>query len=272
LRSPTPAPAHKVAGLDSEPRACWAKTHARRKEGSRLRGLALRPEFRLKARSPSIEPPGTGDDKSRGKQSSSCRASRRPQNGPSPPTERPLLGFYGLDRQLTAFRCCLELLHSSGRSGATTSPAGPHLKAPPCVTRQPPRCRVPRRPHERSGASHCCRRRRVELEPTVPAHRRSRVRCCGFARRATRASFARCPSPRQRSRVLNAERRGAKRCPRTPANTSTLARAARPGSGRVKETAACFARTRISSVRRSSRARGAVRASSRSPTTCGSLR
>src|SRR5712691_2165823 len=41
-----------------------------------LRGLALRPEFRLKARSPSIEPPGTGDDKSRGKQSSSCRASR----------------------------------------------------------------------------------------------------------------------------------------------------------------------------------------------------
>jgi hypothetical protein len=225
LRSPTPAPAHKVAGLDSEPRACWAKTHARRKEGSRLRGLALRPEFRLKARSPSIEPPGTGDDKSRGKQSSSCRASRRPQNGPSPPTERPLLGFYGLDRQLTAFRCCLELLHSSGRSGATTSPAGPHLKAPPRVTKPPPRCR-------------------------------SRVRCCGFARRATRASFARCPSPRQRSRVLNAERRAAKRCPRTPANTSTLARAARPGSGRVKETAACFARTRISSVRRSSRARG----------------
>ena len=100
MRSPTPAPAHKVAGLDSEPRACWAKTHARRKEGSRLRGLALRPEFRLKARSPSIEPPGTGDDKSRGKQSSSCRASRRPQNGPSPPTERPLLGFYGIDRQL----------------------------------------------------------------------------------------------------------------------------------------------------------------------------
>jgi hypothetical protein len=45
-------------------------------KGSRLVGLALRPEFRLKARRPSIEPLGPGDDKSRGKQSSSCRASR----------------------------------------------------------------------------------------------------------------------------------------------------------------------------------------------------
>ena len=33
-------------------------------------GLALRPGFRLKARSPSIEPPGAGDDTSLGKQSS----------------------------------------------------------------------------------------------------------------------------------------------------------------------------------------------------------
>ena len=52
-------------------------------EGSTLRGLALRPEFRLKARSPSIGPPGTGDDKSRGKQSSSCRASRLRQTRPT---------------------------------------------------------------------------------------------------------------------------------------------------------------------------------------------
>ena len=37
--------------------------------------LALRPGFRLKARVPSIEPPGAGDDTSLGKQSSSCRAS-----------------------------------------------------------------------------------------------------------------------------------------------------------------------------------------------------
>jgi len=45
-------------------------------KGSRLVGLALRPGFRLKARSPSNEPSGAGDDKSRGKQSSSCSASR----------------------------------------------------------------------------------------------------------------------------------------------------------------------------------------------------
>ena len=76
----------------------------------------------------------------------------------------------------------------------------------------------------------------------------------------TRASFARCPmpSPRRRSRVLNAERRGARRCPRTPVSTSTHVRAAGPCSGRGKVTAACSARTRISSARRSSRARSAV--------------
>ena len=50
-------------------------SEARRVERSRLLGLALRPGFRLKARTPSIEPPGAGDDTSLGKQSSSCRAS-----------------------------------------------------------------------------------------------------------------------------------------------------------------------------------------------------
>jgi hypothetical protein len=44
-------------------------------------GLALRPGFRLKARSPSIEPPGPGDDTSLGKQSSSCRASTFVRSG-----------------------------------------------------------------------------------------------------------------------------------------------------------------------------------------------
>lgn len=46
---------------------------------STLLRLALRPGFRPKARSPSIEPPGAGDDTSRGKQSpvagSACRLS-----------------------------------------------------------------------------------------------------------------------------------------------------------------------------------------------------
>ena len=46
-----------------------------RLQGSRLVRLALRPGFRLKARSPSIEPPGAGDDTGLGKQSSRCRAS-----------------------------------------------------------------------------------------------------------------------------------------------------------------------------------------------------
>ena len=41
----------------------------------RMVSLALRPGFRLKARSPSIAPPGAGDDTSLGKQSSGCRAS-----------------------------------------------------------------------------------------------------------------------------------------------------------------------------------------------------
>jgi hypothetical protein len=50
----------------------WAK---RGRWRSKLAELALRPGFRLKARSPSIEPPGAGDDTSLGKQSSSCRAS-----------------------------------------------------------------------------------------------------------------------------------------------------------------------------------------------------
>jgi hypothetical protein len=38
--------------------------------GSTIAALALRPGFRLKARRPSIEPPGPGDDTSLGKQSS----------------------------------------------------------------------------------------------------------------------------------------------------------------------------------------------------------
>jgi len=47
--------------------------------------LALRPGFRLKARSPSIEPPGAGDDTSLGKQSSSCRASGSVPDATAPP-------------------------------------------------------------------------------------------------------------------------------------------------------------------------------------------
>jgi len=46
-----------------------------------MAGLALRPGFRLKARSPSIEPPGPGDDTSSGEQSSSCRASTLCEQG-----------------------------------------------------------------------------------------------------------------------------------------------------------------------------------------------
>jgi len=51
VRSPSAAP----SGLDFPPPAYRRSPP----EGSRLAGLALRPGFRLKARSPSIEPPGS---------------------------------------------------------------------------------------------------------------------------------------------------------------------------------------------------------------------
>ena len=58
--------------------------------GCRMVSLALRPGFRLKARSPSIAPPGAGDDRSLGKQSSVAGPVARPDSTAlsSPPRPR----------------------------------------------------------------------------------------------------------------------------------------------------------------------------------------
>jgi hypothetical protein len=133
----------------------WRRTHSRRprwkvavdktaqplgaQKGSRLVGLALRPEFRLKARSPSNEPSGARDDMSRGKQSSSCRASRAAWPVPSarnPSCQRGRDAGRGRGHGAVP-QCCFwggredDPEPCGAKWGARSHPSGPSRAAPP---------------------------------------------------------------------------------------------------------------------------------------------